>query len=253
MKLISLVLILSFASFETHACAQHEAKDYLKNILWITEEHPPYNYSEPNGELSGISVDILSLVYRELGMELQRKTILNVPWARLFHNVKNYSQNAAFSMATTDERSKLFHLVALPFKAKVSIMVLKERQELLSQKKLNELNVAVVRRDMGHQLLELQKLPVNKALTINTNSMLKMLIKGRVDAIAYAEDTAIFELAKIADDQIVPIYELEGHALYNYAFNNDTPQCVIDLFSSILNDLDRNGVLSPIRDKYLHH
>lgn len=248
------ILLFCFSiNVQTFACSEQEAKIYLKNIKWLTEDYPPYNYLDAHGKLTGISTDILLLAYQELGLALDSKAILIVPWARLYYNLQNHTDYAAFSMVYTAERDKLFNFVAMPITTKISIMVLNERKQNLALKNVEELTVAVVRQDIGHQLLEKFNFPVQKVVTTSANSMLQMLIRKRVDAIAYAEEVAYFQFGKLADHQLSSLYVLEENTVYNYVFNNETPACVTDLLNSALVQLEEKGELQGLRNKYLRY
>ena len=39
------------------------------NVQYVTEEYPPYNYTD-NGQIKGVAVDVLSVMYEALGSEL---------------------------------------------------------------------------------------------------------------------------------------------------------------------------------------
>lgn len=254
MKKLFLGLVLScIIGFSAIACDKEQAKMFLANYKWLTEDYPPYNYLNQRGELIGISTEILLLVFQELGIDLKSQDILIVPWARLYYNLEAYDDYAAYSMVSTPEREEKFKLVAAPLKTKVSIMVLEERKAMLAQKPLKELNIAVVREDIGHQLLNAQNIPAKQVITTSANSMLQMLIRSRVDAIAYTEEVAMFQYNKLdlKKGKIVPLLTLDGDALYNFVFHKSTPECVTSLFLETMTRLHQKGDLTRIRDKYV--
>ena len=249
-----LVFLWSIMLWPTFACDVETEKSKLKEYQWVTEDYPPYNYRDQQGNLVGISTDIIVLVYRELSIPLNTKKIIILPWARLFYNLENYEKFAAFTMMKTSTRAKKFNLVTFPLKSKVSIMVLQKNYPVLVVKKLSELTIAVVRADIGEQLLNSTNLAIKPIPTTNANSMLKMLVHQRVDAIAYVEAVAMFQFNKLdfKDKHLVPLYPLNNGSTPAFVFHKNTPKCVTQLFTQTLRKLEQQDDLARIWQKYIH-
>jgi len=236
-------------SFE---CNELQAKNILTNYQWYTEDYPPYNYKNKQGKLVGIYPEILKLIYKSLNLNINLGDIVIVPWARLFYTLEHSSKHAAFSMIETPERAKKFQLIALPITVKVSIMVLEENKDILTKKNLEELTYSVVRQDIGEHLLNEQLLIKNKVETTSANSMLSTLIYHRVEAIAYSELVANFQLSKLGftDKKLIPIHTLNDKFKTTFIFHKDTPACVSKLFSQAIRLLDEKGEIAKIVKKY---
>ena len=255
MKCILSLLVYLLIFSPTFACNVSSDKLALANYQWLTEDYPPYNFSNESGDAIGIFSDVLMFVYQELGIKFDRENITFTPWARLYHAIQNEQLSAGFSMANTPEREALFKLVPLPIVAKTSIMVLQERRKELLKVDVNDLEIAVVREDVGQLRLKKANISAKKIETTSAISMLKMLMHRRVDAIAYAEDVAYFQYKKLAltKGTLVPIYVLEDKSLASYAFHKNTPICITDLFAKTINLLHQRGELSQIKDKYIQN
>jgi len=63
------------------------AESAWETLQYITEEFPPYNYTE-GGVARGISVDILLESAHAAGLFLERKDIRSFPWARGYQMVQ---------------------------------------------------------------------------------------------------------------------------------------------------------------------
>ena len=165
----------------------------------------------------------------------------------------NYAQYASFAMVTTPTRAAKYKLAPLPVTAKISIMVLSSREEKLKNKSFAELNVAVVRGDIGKRLLDSQQIPVQQVETVSASSMLNMLLHERVDAVAYSEDVAYFKFQQLGANKnlMTSIYSLDNHSKVNFAFNKATPNCVIEMFTNKLELLKRKGLIKLIWNKYV--
>ena len=228
MKFLILLTLLIFAS-SSLACDKHDTKLLLSKLEWITEEYPPYNFKSESNQLVGVFPEALALVYEALDIKLNINNIMILPWTRLLKYMDNYSQYASFAMVTTPTRAVKYKLAPLPVTAKISIMVLSSNKERLKSKNFNELNVAVVRGDIGKRLLDSKKIPVRQIETVSASSMLNMLLHERVDAVAYSEDVAYFKFQQLGANKnlMTPIYSLDNHSKVNFAFNKATPNCVI--------------------------
>ncbi len=236
----------SFSCDETHT------KKILSNFQWYTEHYPPYNYKDRQGKLVGIYPEVLKLIYKELELRLNIDDIVIVPWARLFHTLENSPVHAAFNMIKTPDRAKKFQLISLPIITKISILVLEENKDILTKKKLKELTYSVVRKDIGEHLLSEQLHIKNKLETTSASSMLGTLIYRRVDAIAYSELVAKFQLSKLGfeDKKLVSIHTLNDKYKTAFIFHKNTPTCVSVLFSQTIALLDEKGEITKVVNKY---
>ncbi len=240
---------ISVYSFE---CDQQQVKNTLLGYQWYTEDYPPYNYRDNQGKLIGIYPEILTLIYKELHLSINLNKVTTVPWARLFHTLETSSSYAAFNMIKTPERDKNFQLVSLPITTKVSIMVLEENKNILANKGIANLSYAVVRQDIGEQLLDKQFIIKNKVVTTSANSMLGMLLYHRVEAIAYSELVAKFQLNKfdLEGKKLVSIHTLDDTLKTSFVFHKDTPTCVSKLFYQTISLLDKKGEIAKVVQKY---
>lgn len=81
------------AGFSTSAVA-NDARD----LYYMTEEYPPYHYSE-KGEVKGLYVEMLKLMWHKMGIPEQ--TIHVFPWARGYEMVMTQKDHVLFAMART--------------------------------------------------------------------------------------------------------------------------------------------------------
>ncbi len=246
-------LILMLCTASTLACAESKSKQFLSRLQWVTEDYPPYNYLDESGHLEGAVPDVLSMVYNELSIKKRGNNIILLPWARLVMYMERYPEYAAFSMVTTSERANKFKLVPLPITTKISILALTSNMDILQNKTVDELTIAVVRGDIGQKLLNIQKNPAKQVETTSAISMLEMLLRERVDAIAYSEDVTNYQLKKLGVEQstVSSLYLLKDDSDVNFVFHKDTSNCVIELFTDELAILNKKGKLQPIWNKYI--
>jgi ABC-type amino acid transport substrate-binding protein len=252
MTLHIIFLVASLFSGFSFADENQAAKAQLASYKWLAEDYPPYNYIDESGRLTGIFTDILLRVYDELELKLAVEDIQVVPWAQLYYQLENHPEFAGFSMVNTVEREKEFTLINAPIFTKISIMVLSEKQKELKSAPHEELTIAVVRADIGKQLLDTRGIKAKQVVTTSAFNMLKLLLHNRVDAIAYEEEVALFQMNKLSlqRKRIVPIYFLD-ESYSAFIFHKDTPEKVSQLFSEALERLHERGKIEKIRNKYL--
>lgn len=252
LKFFAGLILLLFTS-SSFACVESKNKLFLSKIHWVTEDYPPYNYLDESGRLVGAVPEILAMIYGELSIKKRGNNIILLPWARLIMYMERYPDYAAFSMVTTLERAKKFKLVPLPITTKISILALTSNIDTLQNKAIDELTVAVVRGDIGQKLLNIQENPAQQVETTSAISMLEMLLRKRVDAIAYSEDVTYYQLKKLGVETstVSSLYLLKDDSDVNFVFHKDASNCVIDLFTKKLEVLNESGKLLPVWKKYI--
>ena len=225
----------------------------LADIDWMSEQYPPYNYVDESSTPKGITFDVLFAMFDRIGHDVAPGDIDFLPWARSYRILQEKPSTALFSMTYTPEREKLFQFVGPIIPSVVGVIAKKSTNLTLAEPTdLNNLRIGVIRDDIGHQLLE--GIGVDEGaihLTSNTENMLKMLTKGRVDAVAYGDDIARWYLksmgANAADYEVV--YTLkEGNM--GYAFHKDTDPAILEKLQQALDELKAEGEVGRIAAKY---
>ncbi len=253
MKTLIATTLLLLAS-QAYALTLEDARKQLENMYWMTEEYPPFNYVE-NGQLKGITVDILMEMFTRAGVQLTHEDLHILPWARSYDTVLTQPGSVLFSTTYTQERLQHFKFVGPIIPTRVSIIAAKNRAlNISSVEDMNRLKIGTIRDDIGDQLL--RSLGVDEAAIEAKHSpsgLVQMLHQGRLDAIAYAEDIAHyqFKLARIDPDGYESVYVLQKSHM-GYAFHKDTDPRVLEPLRKALDELRADGTVDRIYDKYLH-
>ncbi|MGF1740503.1 ABC transporter substrate-binding protein [Vibrio profundum] len=222
----------------------------LNNLRFITEEYPPYNYTD-NGEIVGLSVDVLKLAAESIHdpinlIELQ-------PWARGYMNLSNGPMVVLFSTTKTKEREAKFKWAGPITSTKIVALAKKDKKIKISKpEEFEKYVIGVVRSDVGEQLL--LSLGVNDGRLRQSHSpklMVKKLNYDRVDIIAYDINVAksIMKKENIDFYNYEVVYTLSQSKLY-YAFSLDTPDEFIDKLQKGIDIIRSNGDLDEIILKY---
>ena len=174
-----------------------EVRQQLEKIDWLTEDYPPFNYVDPSdNQLKGITVDILMEMFERAGVGLTRSDLKVLPWARSYSQLLNEPGTALFSTTYTIERLQHFKFVGPIVPTRVSLIASKSKGlKIGSVEDMRGLKIGTIRDDIGDQLIRALDLGGDAVQSKHSPSgMMQMLGKGRLDAIAYAEDIAHYQL-----------------------------------------------------------
>lgn len=220
----------------------------LNSLTYLTEEYPPYNFSE-EGKITGIAVDLLLKASEEVGEQILWEDIALQPWARAYRSTLIKPDTVLFSTTRTTLRENLFYWVGPISDTRIVVLAKKSHQiKIEGPMDLAQYRIGVIRDDVGEQLLLEAGVPRD---SIQENSyaenIAQQIQKDRIDLWAYEENVAKWWIAtagfKTSDYEVVHILQ-EGE-LY-YAFNKNTDVKVIKLLQKgvdmVKETADENGV-----------
>ncbi len=223
------------------------------NITFMTEQYPPFNYEE-GGEVKGIAVDLLDAMLKEMGSSKSKKDFQVLPWAQGYKRVQSENNTCLFSTTLTDARKDMFKWAGPLSATKISLLAKKgSGVSIASAADLGKYKYGVIRDDVGQQLLEEAGVSKdNMDITSKNEANIKKLDKGRIDAWAYEESSAFFQLksAGLNPGDYEVVYVLK-EATLQYAFNKGVSDAVVAEFQKALEAVKAKGLDQQIRDKYL--
>lgn len=220
-------------------------------LNYLTEEYYPFNYTE-DGTLKGISVELLHLVWRELGVEPQ--PIESMPWARAYDRVQNISSTVLFTMARTHEREHLFRWAGPITTVRFVLIAKKGRDIPLSFMDTPDCyRVGTLRDDVSESLLDKYGKKFKAESVADMRQNIKKLITDRVDMVAYEERSwkKIAIKNDLSPDDFEIVYVLQETPVY-YAFNRDVSPPEIQKFQEALNRVKATPQYQEILDRHLH-
>lgn len=244
--LIFLVLILFCFS---RALAQDPDQ-----ILYMTEEYPPYNFME-NGRLKGFSVDLMVLMLEKFESKVSREEIRLYPWPRAYQLIQNIPQTCLFAMTRTEKREKLFKWVGPFYADKIVLIARKSRQiKISSIEDLVRYKIGVVSNDVGEFVLAEKNVPRENIFPASTPELnANKLGLDRIDLWAYGRIVGMWTIRDVGlnpqDFEIVYSVSFPGDNYF--AFHRDTPDALIGKFQQALDELKAQGKYQEILDVYL--
>ncbi len=222
-------------------------------LSYYTEIYPPSSFYN-NNQLTGISVELMRAMWRDMNMPQQK--IMVVPWARGYRQISMHPNNVLFAMSRTAERDPLFKWVGPIFEAQYFILEkrhstisnLQSRYEKDSQVKSpyepssqvkSSKSLVVIRHDITEALVDNSPYKQFKRVSAkNMDQAIKMFANNRVDLIAISRTgiaTAV-QKGQIDASAYTRIYKLKSVGDY-YAFSKDTPDHIIHVFQKSLDNL----------------
>lgn len=248
-KMITLIATLVL----TFGLAVNASAMGADDLTYMTEQYPPFNYEE-GGKVTGISVDLLDAVLKEMGASKSSSDFKVLPWAQGYKRVQSEPGTALFAMTLTDERKPLFKWVGPFIDTNIAIVTKKGSGVAIgSDADLNKYKYGVIRDDIGMQLLASAGVAEsNMDITSKMDSNLKKLAAGRVDAVSYEQTSMFYQIknAGMNTGDYEVAYVLKKGSLY-YAFHKDTPDALIAEFQKALDTVKGNGTAQKILDSYL--
>jgi polar amino acid transport system substrate-binding protein len=220
----------------------------LAQLNYLTEEWAPFNYQE-DGNATGISVELLESIFKNIGVNRSRADVRIVPLAEGFQIAQNNTSTVLFSIVLTPEREPLYKWAG-PF-TKASFVLyapMSSNITISSAEDLNQYRIGAVQSSIENDLLTSQG--VNKSQIVNgetPEALLRMLEEGQIDLWATGDLAGRHQMLRTASDPNAYeiVYTLSENDFY-YIFSKDVPDTLISAFEQAIetarNQKDEQGV-----------
>jgi len=221
-----------------------------KNLNYLTEQLPPFNFQE-DGELKGISVDLLEGAWRIMGADLNRSIIEVLPWKESYERTLKKENTVLFSTARLPQRENLFKWAGPIGPANKVLLARKDRNiSISSNEDLKKYRIAAISDDSAVQMLIDRGLKQEDLILESTSrAIIEMLENRSIDAWAYG-DTAGFWLindlgANTSDFEVAYVL---AQTEYYYAFSKETPDSLVQSFQEAIDYLKNNRAEDRLTD-----
>jgi polar amino acid transport system substrate-binding protein len=232
-------LFLLFAGLVVAGCAQAQ-----QSITFTTESYPPFTYQNADGSYSGIAIEQIALIMRDIG---HGYSIEIMPWARAIALAEAQAWHCAFAAARTPERERQFQWV-VPLFVDRSILV-RHAATPVQVKTLDEakqFTVGTHRGDYTEQLLK--RLGFGAIdLSADVDTTLRKLLGDRVDLMPMSE--AVYNKLKADGTPIEKVIVLAEQQL-GIACNLAMPDDVIERLRRNLRTMIDDGTQAAIERRY---
>ncbi len=217
-----------------------------------TENYPPFNFIDDNNTLQGISVEILELILKRMDLNITKKDIKLLPWARAYKQTLNDKNGMVFSVMRTWQREKEFKWVG-PISIKTVVLLANKgsKIKLYSLKDAKDYKIGVILNDIGEILLRDRGLNLDRVSGVNAlNILIKKLKTKKIDLLAYSYQSDVHHDDIL--DTFKVVYKLKEDGLY-FAFNKNISDDLIKKFQENLNELQKEPIYKKIFSKYLDY
>jgi polar amino acid transport system substrate-binding protein len=230
--IVSTTTISSLASNQTVSA---------KDLTYITEQYPPYNY-QVDGKLQGISIDLLEKIWEEMNVSLNRSDIELLPWTEGYKRTLKENNTVLFAIDRSPEREQLFKWAG-PIGTDRTVLFTKADRNISisSPQDFKKYKIGAIENDMAVQrLLNKGAKKEDLILARTSEPIIRKLKNGSIDAWAYGDITGIWLIqqsgANAGDYKIA--YVLGKSDVY-YAFNKGTPDSIVQSFQRALDDVKK--------------
>lgn len=229
-----------------------------EKITIMTEEFPPFNYTE-NGEITGVSTEIVEAVFKEAGLEYEIKVF---PWSRTFNEAQREKNSAIFSVMRLPEREKLFKWVGELVVPKFSVFALKYRDDIVvnSFQDLKKYKMGTAKDDARERFFLKQGfvagVNIDQVAGTESNSQnLKKLEIKRIDLWPMPDAVAEYIVRKEGKDPsqlLRRVYALDELSKTGYflAMNKGTSDEVVLKLQTAMKKLKKSGYIGRILEKW---
>ena len=223
-------------------------------IQWITEEYPPFNFSDSDGAAVGITVDLLKAMTERAGIPFDASEIQVLPWARGYRLVQEEANRCLFGTTVTESRRQLFQFIEPAVELRVGIIGPRATGlQIDSLEDLETLQIGVVRDDIGELLL--QEIGAENLRLIRTDSarnLVRMLAARRFDVVSYGDAPTFWTMLKngIDPDDYEIVWVLRDGVM-GFACHPDTSPDLLEMLQESLDSLIKDGTSAAIRERYV--
>lgn len=214
-------------------------------ITFYTEEYPPYNFINDQGEIDGISTRLLQEALASIDRPVR---FLLVPWARAFSEARLRPGNCVYSTARTAEREPMFQWVGPLVKTEWAAFALPERSiEATSLEELKGLRVGSFHEDAISIYVAKHGVEIINASRDSEN--LKRLTSGLIDVWVTGPDVAE-TVAGGAGVRLEKLFTFRRSEIY-LACHKSIPASFLEQLQARLTEVKEEGRYLQIRQQIL--
>lgn len=226
---------------------------YADNLKILTEEMPPYNYSDENNEAAGFSTEIVKELLKRTGLKAANRKISIYPWARSYKMIQEDRNSMLFSMTRSEEREKLFKWVGPIASRTIWLWKLKERKDITigSLEDAKRYKIGAV---LGFASTKYMKeLGFSLDLCNSEETNFRKLIVQRFEMLTALELAAAYHMNKQGKSfsQLEKLVKLDDRYDYYLALNINTSDEIVNRLQNALDNMKKDGTYEKIKQVYL--
>ncbi len=219
---------------------------FAQTIQLKTENYPPFNMSDEQSRIVGISTEIVEQLFARAGVDYAMELL---PWQRAFSMALEEPNTAVFSTTRTAERESKFKWVG-PIVQNNWVFLAKESSgiSVSSMAEAKALRVGGYQGDAVALYLQSQGFELDLASRDNLNAL--KLDRGRIDLWATGHLLGPYTAKLSGISGLKPILTFR-QTIMSIAFNINTDDAIIDKLNAELEAMKAEpGLISEIESHY---
>jgi len=252
--------LFAFSSCSKFSLFNSDSKliEEAESLSYLSENFPPYNFGQ-SGNMSGVAVEILEILFDDLEINLTQADFELGDWATAYERVQNEKGTVLFSMVKNEERDGMFKWVG-PIAPHKEVIISHSGAGIKIQEDadLNQYFFGVVEGYPSKNLLLDKGVDPGNIIGYPTvGELYEALLNFDIRCISYSEQANNLILGGMGEDpqDFEAVYTIHVDQLY-YAFNKSVSNSLIDYFQSALDeisndkDVDGSSTTEKILDRY---
>ncbi len=224
----------------------------------MTEELPPFNFMK-DGQVVGISTEIVQAIFRQVGCPMEQGKVQMYPWTRAYHEVQHSPNTALYSMARTPGREQLFKWVGPIADVTIGVIAKKNRGiKITTIEDFKQYQIGTVRDGAPEQLLIRSGVNVEQLSRLAFPEMnVRKLQTDRIDLFVFNVQTTRYLMLTLGIDpeKYETVYSLKKMDLY-IGLHKDTDALLVAALQHALDQMkqpvgDEKSKFEQIVEKYL--
>jgi len=222
-----------------------------QSIKVVTEEYPPYNYSE-KGNVLGFCTEVVKEVLKRANIE---HSINSYPWSKSYQMAQSQPNVLIYSIGRNVEREPLFKWVDVIARTEVYFFKLRSRRDIKIKKfeDVKNYKIGAVRDDFRAQWLLKQGIEAQLDLVSDDHQNMRNLFARKIDIFPIGEFVA-YDIAhregRAFNDLEKSLYVKDISADLYMAFSNQTPNVIVEKCKKSLFEIRNDGTYEKIKSKY---
>ncbi|MCP4112540.1 MAG: transporter substrate-binding domain-containing protein [Desulfobacteraceae bacterium] len=232
-------------------CIFVSAPVFGETLQVVTEEYPPYNYTE-KGKITGFCTDVVRETLKRANLE---HSIQSHSWAESYQKALAEPNVLIYSMGRNVEREPLFKWVDIIARTEVYFYKLRSRPSIKIKTfdDVRKYKIGAVQDDFRVQWLMKQGIKEQLTLVADDRQNMRNLFERKIDIFPIGE----FVAYKIAHQEGRAFNNLEktmyvkdmSPDLY-MAFSKQTPDIMLEKCKKALFEIRKDGTYEKIKSKY---
>ena len=223
----------------------------LPQIIVGSDDYPPFNYSDENGQPTGIDVDLAKEAFDRMGYQA---VFRQINWEEKKELVENGKIDCIWGSFSIDGREDEYNWAG-PYMVSRQVVAVNESSDIYTLQDLEGKRVAVQSTTKPEELFEKHedsRIPNIKELFSMQNRELiyPFLSKGYADAAA-AHETAIIQYMKDYDLQYRILEEPLLTVGLGVAFSKTDNRGIAEKLTEVFEEMSADGTTEKIAGRYL--